>query len=171
MAERLPSGVYDTETIKLGFQLNGLEQNGVHYPEVNGERYLRSDSINSSYLGSPMCLDSGSVNGTNSTTQLTRESDMGNGAKLPNDNGGVQVGNNGVLSPGKVPRSLQGSENSTKLGNLPLPGNQDQVEPEWIEQYEAGVYITLVGLRDGTRDLKRVRFRYLTKYLCSLTFG
>lgn len=34
-----------------------------------------------------------------------------------------------------------------------------QVEAEWIEQYEPGVYITLVALRDGTRDLKRVRFR------------
>ncbi|CAL9119168.1 unnamed protein product [Musa textilis] len=33
-----------------------------------------------------------------------------------------------------------------------------QVEAEWIEQYEPGVYITLVALRDGTRDLKRVRF-------------
>ncbi|XP_042464532.1 PH, RCC1 and FYVE domains-containing protein 1-like isoform X3 [Zingiber officinale] len=32
------------------------------------------------------------------------------------------------------------------------------VEAEWIEQFEPGVYITLVTLRDGTRDLKRVRF-------------
>ncbi|KAK9903687.1 hypothetical protein M0R45_001047 [Rubus argutus] len=32
------------------------------------------------------------------------------------------------------------------------------VDAEWIEQYEPGVYITLVALRDGTRDLKRVRF-------------
>ncbi|KAG6529918.1 hypothetical protein ZIOFF_012135 [Zingiber officinale] len=34
------------------------------------------------------------------------------------------------------------------------------VEAEWIEQFEPGVYITLVTLRDGARDLKRVRFRY-----------
>ncbi|KAL4559111.1 hypothetical protein LXL04_031244 [Taraxacum kok-saghyz] len=34
----------------------------------------------------------------------------------------------------------------------------NQVEAEWIEQYEPGVYITLLALRDGTRDLKRVRF-------------
>ncbi|XP_042459111.1 PH, RCC1 and FYVE domains-containing protein 1-like [Zingiber officinale] len=32
------------------------------------------------------------------------------------------------------------------------------VEAEWIEQFEPGVYITLVTLRDGARDLKRVRF-------------
>ncbi|GKF71806.1 E3 ubiquitin protein ligase HERC2-like protein, partial [Tanacetum coccineum] len=32
------------------------------------------------------------------------------------------------------------------------------VKVEWIEQSEPGVYINLVALRDGTRDLKRVRF-------------
>ncbi|KAG2575848.1 hypothetical protein PVAP13_7KG365400 [Panicum virgatum] len=34
----------------------------------------------------------------------------------------------------------------------------NQVEAEWIEQYEPGVYLTLVSLRDGTKELKRVRF-------------
>jgi len=37
--------------------------------------------------------------------------------------------------------------------------NTNQVEAAWIEQYEPGVYITLVALHDGTRDLRRVRFR------------
>ncbi|XP_028554192.1 PH, RCC1 and FYVE domains-containing protein 1-like isoform X1 [Dendrobium catenatum] len=46
-------------------------------------------------------------------------------------------------------------ENSSK----PSPTSENnQVEAEWIEQYEPGVYITLIGLRDGSRDLKRVRF-------------
>lgn len=35
----------------------------------------------------------------------------------------------------------------------------NQVGAEWIEQYESGVYITLSALHDGTRDIKRVRFR------------
>lgn len=43
--------------------------------------------------------------------------------------------------------------------SLVANGN-NQVEAEWIEQDEPGVYITLVALPDGTRDLKRVRFRY-----------
>ncbi|KAJ3683131.1 hypothetical protein LUZ60_013358 [Juncus effusus] len=42
------------------------------------------------------------------------------------------------------------------INNLSM--NDGQVEAEWIEQYEPGVYITLTALRDGTRDLKRVRF-------------
>ncbi|KAI9398567.1 hypothetical protein POPTR_003G197600v4 [Populus trichocarpa] len=39
-----------------------------------------------------------------------------------------------------------------------------KVEPtngdEWVEQDEPGVYITLVSLHGGAKDLKRVRFRY-----------
>ena len=39
-----------------------------------------------------------------------------------------------------------------------------KVEPtngdEWVEQDEPGVYITLVSLPGGAKDLKRVRFRY-----------
>lgn len=31
---------------------------------------------------------------------------------------------------------------------------------EWVEQDEPGVYITLVSLPGGIKDLKRVRFRY-----------
>ncbi|KAI3496436.1 hypothetical protein L1887_38798 [Cichorium endivia] len=34
----------------------------------------------------------------------------------------------------------------------------NQVEDEWIEQFEPGVYLNLVLLNDGTRDIKRVRF-------------
>lgn len=37
----------------------------------------------------------------------------------------------------------------------------NDVEAEWIEQYEPGVYITLVALHDGTRELRRVRFRFV----------
>lgn len=33
-------------------------------------------------------------------------------------------------------------------------------EPEWVEQYEPGVYITLGSLPGGARELRRVRFRY-----------
>lgn len=34
------------------------------------------------------------------------------------------------------------------------------VKLEWVEQYEPGVYITLVVLPSGQKGLKRVRFRY-----------
>lgn len=38
--------------------------------------------------------------------------------------------------------------------------NASEMESEWIEQDEPGVYITIRQLVDGTRELRRVRFRY-----------
>ena len=37
---------------------------------------------------------------------------------------------------------------------------ESQADDEWVEQDEPGVYITLTSLPGGTKDLKRVRFRY-----------
>jgi hypothetical protein len=52
--------------------------------------------------------------------------------------------------------------------NVRSSGSPDnQVEAEWIEQFEPGVYLTLVSLRNGTKELKRVRFRY--PYYLSVT--
>lgn len=38
--------------------------------------------------------------------------------------------------------------------------NASDVENEWVEQDEPGVYITLRALPGGIRELRRVRFRY-----------
>lgn len=45
MAERLPPVVYDTENTKPAYLPNGLERNGVHYPDANELGHLRYDSI------------------------------------------------------------------------------------------------------------------------------
>lgn len=37
--------------------------------------------------------------------------------------------------------------------------NASDVESEWIEEDEPGVYITIRQLADGTRELRRMRFR------------
>ncbi|KAK6129916.1 hypothetical protein DH2020_036310 [Rehmannia glutinosa] len=37
--------------------------------------------------------------------------------------------------------------------------NASDIESEWIEEDEPGVYITIRQLMDGTRELRRVRFR------------
>nr|KYP74817.1 putative E3 ubiquitin-protein ligase HERC2 [Cajanus cajan] len=113
LAERLPPGAYDAENIRPAYLPNGLESNGIHYPELNGERHTRAESI------------------SGSNTVDAR------------DSGNFQDDENGSRS-----RNV----------NAVVPANSNQIEAEWIEQYEPGVYITLVALRDGTRDLKRVRF-------------
>jgi len=56
-------------------------------------------------------------------------------------------------------RPLRNTDNSFR-SRLPTSA-ANQIESEWIEQYEPGVYITLMALHDGTRELKRVWFRYL----------
>ncbi|KAH9691652.1 Regulator of chromosome condensation (RCC1) family with FYVE zinc finger domain-containing protein [Citrus sinensis] len=80
--------------------------------------------------------------------------------RLPNGSVGVLTNSSCVSesSEGKESMPLQDSENGTRPRSPALSVSSHQVEAEWIEQYEPGVYITLVALRDGTRDLKRVRF-------------
>lgn len=179
MAERLPPGVYDTESIKQVCLPNGLEPNGIHYPDTNGEQHSRSDSMSSSYLISSLGMDSATTNGIQGPThslkdphetnlQHHRELLTSNGGmvntpdKLSNGGGAFQSVSSSVseTADGKESGPFQDGENGTRSRNSPLAANGNTVEAEWIEQYEPGVYITLVALRDGTRDLKRVRFRY-----------
>ncbi|KAE8659023.1 Regulator of chromosome condensation (RCC1) family with FYVE zinc finger domain isoform 3 [Hibiscus syriacus] len=166
MAERLPPGVYDTENIKPAYLPNGLEANGVHHPNANGEGHLRSDSIGGSFLASPTALDSTTIGGTKIPGQLHREPTGTNGgdehsvARLLNGSGGLLGGNGSVTAAvdERESSSFGDGENGMKPRTSALVASGNQVEAEWIEQYEPGVYITLVALRDGTRDIKRVRF-------------
>ncbi|KAE8701812.1 Regulator of chromosome condensation (RCC1) family with FYVE zinc finger domain isoform 3 [Hibiscus syriacus] len=56
MAERLSPEVCDTENIKSAYLPNGLEKNGVNYPDANELGHLRSDSIGHLFLASPLHL-------------------------------------------------------------------------------------------------------------------
>lgn len=49
-------------------------------------------------------------------------------------------------------------EEADHSGELSV-SNASDIETEWVEQDEAGVYITIRALPDGTRELRRVRFR------------
>ncbi|KAE8684514.1 Regulator of chromosome condensation (RCC1) family with FYVE zinc finger domain isoform 3 [Hibiscus syriacus] len=147
MAARLPPGVYDTESIKPTYLPNGLEQNGVHCPDSNGLGHLRSDSIGGSFLASPTALASSTIN-CHSDTRLLKGTT------------GLQEGNSSVsvAVDGRVSESFRDSENGMECRISASVANGSQADADWIEQYEPGVYITLVALQDGTRDLKRVRF-------------
>ncbi|KAI3672864.1 hypothetical protein L6452_38964 [Arctium lappa] len=147
MAERLPTGTYDLDSIKLP---NGMDPN-CSSDTTNGENELRS---NTCYLISP---SSASINETFTETKGPPIRTTSNGNDGYSDaarslNGtAVEMGN----------KYLEGEKNGFKPRNPVVSSSSnatDQVEAEWIEQYEPGVYITLVALRDGTRDLKRVRF-------------
>ncbi|KAM7252952.1 hypothetical protein ACFE04_025570 [Oxalis oulophora] len=149
MAERLPPGVYDAESARSAYLPNG---------DANGEqRYSRSDSMTSSILASPRGVDSKGVQNLPGYNGRDEYPD----ARLSNGSAALQtIGSNVSESvDGRDSVNLQDGENGTRSRNSSVaPANGSQVEAEWIEQYEPGVYITLMALRDGTRDLKRVRF-------------
>ncbi|XP_059454219.1 PH, RCC1 and FYVE domains-containing protein 1-like [Corylus avellana] len=174
MAERLPPGVYDPESMRPAYLPNGLETNGIHDPDTHGERHSRSDSSSSSYFASTTGIVSVSINGTHGQIPSprvsgTNETDIyqqNRGLTSSNgmdENPDIRLPNGGGVSvseavDGRESGPFQDGENGMKSRNSALAGNNNQVEAEWSEQYEPGVYITLVALRDGTRDLKRVRF-------------
>ncbi|PIN07080.1 hypothetical protein CDL12_20359 [Handroanthus impetiginosus] len=181
MAERLPPGAYDPESLKLVYMPKGLEPNGIHYSSSNGERNTRPDAMNTSYSASNPGLDSSMQNRMQEPPELlgnasrSNETSLGgqglglgssNGtserldARLPNGGGDGQSYRSSVSESldGKESGRYEDSETGLKPRNAVVTGTGSQIEAEWIEQYEPGVYITLVALRDGTRDLKRVRF-------------
>ncbi|KAK9073107.1 hypothetical protein SSX86_007430 [Deinandra increscens subsp. villosa] len=143
MAERLPPGSYDFESM---LSANGLEQNGVlHYADLNGE----TDSISNGSLA-----PTGTLTRTTETEETMRE-------EYPNEVR-VQLETRNYVE-NNDPSPPQNDENnnykpSSPASSVTTATTTHHVEAEWIEQYEPGVYITLVALRDGTRDLKRVRF-------------
>ena len=176
LSERLPPGAYDAENIRPAYLPNGLEPNGIRYPDLNGEHHTRAESISGSSLAS-IGLESSLMNRTDGTLpgsyganhyQQNRGSVTSNGTddypnvKLPNGSGMIQPSSSTVsdtVDGGRDSGDFQDDESGLRSRNAIVPANSNQVEAEWIEQYEPGVYITLVALRDGTRDLKRVRFR------------
>uniref|UniRef100_A0A9I9CTZ0 Uncharacterized protein n=1 Tax=Cucumis melo TaxID=3656 RepID=A0A9I9CTZ0_CUCME len=169
MAERLPPGVYDAEKMRSVHLSNGLESNGGYHLSMNGERHSRSDSVSSYSCASPTASEAAAWQGSYGTAHSYRELSGANesthqdridsrDSRLPNNGGAQPVSSSASMAAvGKDSDSLQDGDNNSKAKTSPVV-NATQVEAEWIEQYEPGVYITLVALRDGTRDLKRVRF-------------
>lgn len=176
MAARLPPEADDGDSTRAVRIRNGLEPNGIHYPDSNGVRY--SDSIGDLHLATSSGIDDhpattkgmkspGSKSPrykTGSTETKANHQSQGildaSGRhdhpddRLPNGNGVVILSD----APDGAESGPVQDGDSIRSRNSALVGNTNQVEAEWIEQYEPGVYITLVALRDGTRDLKRVRF-------------
>ncbi|CAI0625536.1 unnamed protein product [Linum tenue] len=171
LAERLPPGVYDPESLKPAYLPNGLDSNGIHHADTNGDRHSRSESISGMSLSSPTGLDFSSANGNHhGSIQSFGDLSGHNGSREDHSDARLSNGS-GARSSRSILESIDGKESSGPIQDgetgsrtrdpVALPVNGNHVEAEWIEQYEPGVYITLVALRDGTRDLKRVRFRYI----------
>lgn len=57
--------------------------------------------------------------------------------------------------------SKQGHSDVSMRNGSRTKDSESRHDTEWVEQDEPGVYITLTSLPGGTKDLKRVRFRYV----------
>jgi len=179
MAERLPpdQGAYDGNEAKQAHVPNGIEiyasiytgMNGIHQPRNESISAVSTPSLNIGRSLLPNGISNqhkspGSISENSEVSAHTHRVSGPPEAENPNRRGHcssdemLSASSRADDSSNKDARSLFNGEDGYKSRSaVSLPSNQ--VQAEWIEQYEPGVYITLTTLRDGTRDLKRVRFR------------
>ncbi|KAJ8531246.1 hypothetical protein K7X08_026680 [Anisodus acutangulus] len=144
MAERLPPGAYDVESLKLAYLPNGLDANGIHYPDTNGERHSRSDSVASSYMASQTNMDfntygmqspsryqrdSSSIEAITSNQILTYNgTDDRAEVRLPNGSGAqVSINIASEAVDNDDTSSLQDNGNGLKSRNSLPPGNPNPI--------------------------------------------
>ncbi|WOK94635.1 hypothetical protein Cni_G03340 [Canna indica] len=137
MAKRLPPEVDDTDAIRLLQIPNGIGSHEIQHSDSSSGNLSRNELLEEN------CG--------------TREAFGANGT-------GTLFSNDAVLHL-KDGSNVKHNGNTEMSATISTPDDLDsptsdsnQVEAEWIEQFEPGVYITLIALRDGTRELKRVRF-------------
>ncbi|MQL96978.1 hypothetical protein Taro_029664 [Colocasia esculenta] len=175
MAEKLPLGVYDSDSTRPMYLSNGTEPYAIYNTNLNGEQQLKNE-INGSHLPSLSTINSSIINGTSGPTEVhiyapeTMEmNEPSQNHRTVNSTGREEQemahfrSNGGVVTSSRAEvvdkKDSEGLQNGiVPKARSPPSANTHQVEAEWIEQYEPGVYITLVALQDGTRDLRRVRF-------------
>ncbi|XP_062227207.1 PH, RCC1 and FYVE domains-containing protein 1-like isoform X2 [Phragmites australis] len=165
MAERLPPGACDVKHASL---------TGALAPEMGRESQMR---YNPGSIQCPQTLTSvASARFGGLLAQVHQASDHNEPSMVPQERRGEHL--NGIKDFSPVQQRTNGGPigyryrpddhdlRETERFQINLHGlnmrssgsPNNQVEAEWIEQYEPGVYLTLVSLRDGTKELKRVRF-------------
>lgn len=189
MAERLPQGAYEADPTKLRSLPNGIDSHISHHIDSIGLQNANNRDDGLQQHDSDAQIHPAVTNGISEPNHAPRDGIEANGIKsniqdheFSNPIGMGKNMNTKHESDAEAdphisssryahPNSngskyVQTTENGAKLRSP--TATVSQVEAEWIEQYEPGVYITLTALRDGTRDLKRVRFRYLRQSLVTL---
>lgn len=169
MAERLPQNVYETDSAKHGCipNANGLSQDVYETDRTKPRCIPNGNDSNSLH-----CVDF--LAACNSTIDANNWPQIHSTVQNPAQRGITEAA--ATIRTSKVSRSnpaadLNGlgpemnsehiTNGKTDLGTCRYDCfhvKDDLVEAEWIEQYEPGVYITLIALVDGSRYLKRVRF-------------
>ncbi|XP_052152085.1 PH, RCC1 and FYVE domains-containing protein 1-like [Oryza glaberrima] len=169
MAERLPPASCDMKQTRQPYLPGGAVS-----PDTGRENQKRYEPGSFQYPQTPTSVASARFNGF--LAQAHQISEPNGNTMVPHDSRHENNGNtkefpvaqqmtNGGMT-GYRPRTEDHDRRETERFQINLHGfnmrgsssPSNQVEAEWIEQYEPGVYLTLVSLRDGTKELKRVRF-------------
>ncbi|XP_028209220.1 protein Brevis radix-like 4 isoform X3 [Glycine soja] len=111
----------------------------MYRPTGMGMGYSSSDSFDHQSMQSRHFYDS---NGMNSTPKVST----------------ISAAKTEISSMEASIRSSSSRE-ADRSGDFSI-SNASELETEWVEQDEPGVYITIRALPGGARELKRVRFRY-----------
>lgn len=180
MAERLPQGAYEADPTKLRSLPNGIDSHISHHIDSIGSQNKNDRDDGLRQHDSDSQIHPAVTNGISEPNHAPRDGIEANGintdipdhgfsnpigmGKNINDEHGSDAEAEPHISSSRYDHpNNNGSKyvQTTENGSKPRSPTStvSQVEAEWIEQYEPGVYITLTALRDGTRDLKRVRFR------------
>lgn len=120
---------------------------------VGAARNIKSPSF-TSFGSSPAFNDIPNISLDRLTVQTALpepESYGSNNLLLSNGSGTASTRSSGYTKQGHL-------EAATRNGSRMKEG-ESRNDNEWVEQDEAGVYITLTSLPGGVKDLKRVRFR------------
>eukprot|EP01018_Ginkgo_biloba_P033533 Gb_19588 [translate_table: standard] len=157
MAERLQVGVYDKDNLEPGCHPLTLAPN-------NAPMTLLSDANPAVNKDAGRPKDFNDKSDFNVPAPSATHSDANGDLSLHPFNDNAAPINQGSLQPRGI-SSLEEREleNPQGFGNSLNPvtttvENGHEVKREWVEQDGPGVYITLMSLPDGTKDLKRVRF-------------
>ncbi|KAF8377176.1 hypothetical protein HHK36_030549 [Tetracentron sinense] len=142
ITEKLPPEVYDSETFKaMHTQVEALlKTNETYASEVSSS--FPADSTESVQQNTPDKTIL--VNESSTNIEYQRMDDPGDAAGVTN------LSQNAVRS-----QSIENVSSSPKVSAMKSDG-----ETEVIEQFEPGVYVTLIRLRSGTKVFKRVRFSF-----------
>ncbi|XP_074564496.1 PH, RCC1 and FYVE domains-containing protein 1-like isoform X2 [Curcuma longa] len=171
MAEIFPQGFYKNDAARHLDLANGVGLSPGLLAVPNGDYHPTSDPINS-----PDCIGVIANRNSNQNCSLT---DSCESNQLSTNLQNVKpVSSNEMEQDFSARQRDSDAERSSPISKIDVDGKEsespqnfdkvcksqnptsssNQVEAEWIEQFEPGVYITLLSLHDGTRDLKRVRF-------------
>lgn len=179
MVEKLPKGLHAADAMRWRSLSNGNDLDALHHGDSIAAQNLinnSNDVSNQLYSLTFQPAPANGISGLNPAQSFNIEATVIR-QNCQNDIGidvngfGLEVNAEHVHNYGEArrsssrsgylhrndSRSLQNMENGSKPRS---PASEyHHVEAEWIEQYEPGVYITLIGVKDGLRGLKRVRFR------------